>query len=85
MKDLSKNISLHCDVCGNDQFSTVDDSIEDMKSAPDDTEIKCSDCGRIVTKAQLIEENEYLINANIEDMKKEAMREFEKELKKMFK
>ena len=28
MKDLSKNISLHCVVCGNDQFSTVDDSIE---------------------------------------------------------
>ena len=45
MKDLSKNISLHCVVCGNDQFSTVEDSIEDMK--------------------------------------KEAMREFEKELKKM--
>ena len=45
MKDLSKNISLHCVVCGNDQFSTVEDSIEDMK--------------------------------------KEAMREFEKKLKKM--
>ena len=29
MKDLTKNISLHCDVCGNDQFSTVDDSIEE--------------------------------------------------------
>lgn len=25
MKDLSRNVKLYCDVCGNDQFSTIDD------------------------------------------------------------
>lgn len=25
MKNLSRNVTLYCDVCGNDQFSTIDD------------------------------------------------------------
>lgn len=51
------SISLKCNVCGNDQFSAVDEKIYDMSEASDDTEVKCSDCGRIVTKEQLVEEN----------------------------
>ena len=53
--------------------------------APDDTKIKCSDCGRVFTKAELIEENQDVINANIEDIKNEAMKEIEKELSKALK
>lgn len=53
--------------------------------APDSTKIKCSDCGRVFTKAELIEENQNVINANIEDIKNEAMKELEKELAKAFK
>lgn len=67
MKNMEKSISMKCSVCGNDQFSTVDESTEDMMNAPDETEVKCSDCGRIITKEQLIEENSHIINANIED------------------
>lgn len=85
MKDLSRNVTLFCSVCGNDQFSTLDEGIDDLREAPDDTKIKCSDCGRVFTKAELIEENQDVINANIEDIKNEAMKEIEKELSKALK
>ena len=39
----------------------------------------------ILTKAELIEENQERINANIDDIKNEAVKEIEKELKKAFK
>jgi len=61
MKDLSRNVSLLCPVCGNDQFSAVNDNIENPKDAPDETRIKCSDCGATRTKAELIEENQEII------------------------
>ena len=85
MKDLSRNVTLFCSVCGNDQFSTLDEEIDDLMEAPDDTKIKCSDCGRVFTKAELIEENQDVINANIEDIRNEAMKEIEKELSKALK
>lgn len=85
MKDLSRNVTLFCSVCGNDQFSTLDEEIDDLMEAPDDTKIKCSDCGRVFTKAELIEENQDVINANIEDIKNEEMKEIEKELSKALK
>ena len=85
MKDLSRNVTLICSVCGNDQFETLDTEYEDMREAPDNTRFKCSDCGRIITKSELLEENAEIINANVEDIKKEAIAEMEKELKKTLK
>lgn len=85
MKDMEMSISLKCCVCGNDQFSTVDETIEDMLDATDHTLIKCSDCGRVVTKEQIIEENSHIIDANIEDLKKDIVKQVEKDLKKAFK
>lgn len=85
MKDLSRKVSLLCSICGNDQFETLDKEYEDLTEAPDSTRFKCSDCGRIFTKAELLDENEEIINANIEGIQNEAVAEVEKELKKMFK
>ncbi len=85
MKNMEKSISLKCGVCGNDQFSTVDESIEDMLSAPKETEVRCSDCGRVITKEQLIEENSNVIEANIEDFKVEIVKQLQKDINKMFK
>lgn len=85
MKDMEMRISLKCGVCGNDQFSTVDETIEDLLDAPDVTLIRCSDCGRIATKEQIIEENSHIIDANVEDFKKDIFKEVEKDLKKAFK
>lgn len=79
------NIILKCSVCGNDQFSTVDETTEDLMDAPNETLIKCSDCERVVTKEELIDENSYIIEANIEDFKKDIVKEVEKEIKKALK
>jgi uncharacterized Zn finger protein len=85
MKDMEMTISMKCSICGNDQFAAVDESIEDMLNAPDETEVKCSDCGRVTTKEQLIEENSHIIDANVEDFKDEIMKQLKKDFKKMFK
>ena len=55
MKDLSRKVTMHCPICGNDQFSSLDSEILDLSEAPDDVRIQCSDCQSIYTKAELIE------------------------------
>ncbi len=85
MKDLSRQVSLRCCVCANDQFSRVDGKDINVTESNDSTEYKCSDCGAVFSKAQLFENNSGLIDANMEDLEKEAFSEVEKELKKMFK
>ena len=85
MKDLTRNITIRCPVCGNDQFESLDNNYDDLCDAPDDARLKCSDCGSIHTKAELIESNQEAINATIEDIKKDAVKEIEKDLKKALK
>ena len=81
----NRKITLHCPICGNDQFSSINDNIDNLSDAPDDAKIKCSDCGSVMTKRELVESNQDIINANIEDIKQEAIKELEKELKKSVK
>ena len=85
MKNMEMGINMKCDVCGNDQFSTVDENIDNIQDAPVETEVKCSDCGRVYTKEQLIEENSHLIDANLEDFKDKISKQLQKDLKKIFK
>ena len=58
MKDLSRKITMHCPICGNDQFSTLDSEFEDLADAPDDARLQCSDCKTVFSKEELIEENQ---------------------------
>lgn len=81
----SRKISLYCPTCGNDQFSCIDEEFDNLSDAPNEIRLRCADCGSILTKGELIESNQDIINANIEDVKKEAVKELEKKLKKMFK
>lgn len=85
MKDLSRNVTLYCDVCGNDQFSTLDTIFCELSDAPDETKMQCSDCKKVFTKVELLEVNQPVINANLEDIKEEVVKELEKELKKALK
>lgn len=85
MKDLSMTISMKCRVCGNDQFSALESDIVSIDESLDETIVKCSDCGRECSKAELLEDNQHIIDANVEDLKDEAFKQIEKELKKMFK
>lgn len=81
----SRKISLNCPTCGNDQFACIDEEFGNLSDAPNEIRLRCADCGSILTKGELIESNQDIINANIEDVKKEAVKELEKKLKKMFK
>lgn len=85
MKDLSRNITLFCDVCGNDQFATLDKIKCELREAPEETRIQCSDCGKIFTKGELLEVNQEVINANVEEIQNGAIKEMEKELAKALK
>jgi len=84
MKDLSRNVRLICRVCGNDMFETLDNT-EDMLTAPDNTKLKCSDCKKVYTKRELLDDNEEVINSNIEDIKRDAVEEIKRELNKSLK
>lgn len=83
MKDLSRNVTLLCPLCGNDQFESMDSEFEDIKDAPDNVRLRCSDCNSIYTKEELIEENSEILDNAIEEIKKDAVKEIEKELKKV--
>lgn len=74
-----------CPICGNDQFSATDVEVEDLSNAEDDIRIQCSDCKTIFTKAELIEENQEVINANIEEIKQEVIKEIENDFRNAFK
>lgn len=85
MKDYSREITLLCPVCGNDQFESLDVEDGDELTAPDTIRYKCSDCKSIYTKAELINSNNESIEDNIDEMEKEVIKDLEKKLKKMFK
>jgi uncharacterized C2H2 Zn-finger protein len=76
---------MKCGVCGNNQFSALDENITDIQDASNETILKCADCGETFTKEKLIEDNEGNINANLDDVKEEAMKHVQKEFKKLFK
>ena len=50
----SRKITLHCPVCGNDQFSSLNMKIDDLSDAPDDSRIQCADCKSIYSKAEIL-------------------------------
>lgn len=85
MKDLSRSVKMLCPLCGNDQFESLEGELQDFVSAPDEIRFRCSDCQAIYTKGELKEENSEIIENAVEEMKTEAINEFERELKKAMK
>lgn len=82
MKDISKKVSLLCSVCGNSQFTALDCEDKEILEFSEAPIYKCSDCGCEFSREQLIEENQEMINANLNDVKTEAVNELKKELQK---
>ena len=74
-----------CPLCGNDQFESLDEEFEDLLYANDDVRVRCSDCGSEYTKGELIDSNAELIDNAVDELAQDAVREFEKELKKAMK
>ena len=85
MKDLDRKIKLLCPLCGNDQFASLDEEFEDLLHASDDVRLRCSDCGSEYTKRELIDSNAAIIDTAVDELKQDAVREIEKELKKAMK
>jgi uncharacterized Zn finger protein len=87
VKEMQRNITIRCTVCGNDQFSAIDSDTgyDDLSDAPDDIKVRCSDCGNEFTKAELVEGNQETIAANIELLKKDVMMELKKNFPKLLK
>lgn len=86
MSDNSRVISLLCPICGYDQFESLDGRYPDPDEAPDETMLKCGDCGATFTKEELFQENSERIEIAFEEMAEtvldEIEKDFEKELKK---
>lgn len=85
MKDLTRNVKLLCPLCGNDQFASLDEDFEDLFHAPDDVRLRCSDCGSEYTKRELVDSNAAIIDTAVDELKQDAAKEIEKELKKAMK
>lgn len=62
MKNLDRNVTLLCPLCGNDQFLSLDEEFEDLLHAGDDARVRCSDCGSEYTKRELLDSNAAIID-----------------------
>jgi len=87
MKSYNKQVALLCPVCGNDQFESLDLDIEgdDLIDAVDEIRFRCSDCGAVLTKEELISENREKISIGIGEVEDSIIRDIETELKKELK
>lgn len=72
---FNRSLNLLCPTCGSDQFEYDED---DMSL------VKCSSCDREMTKDQLIEENSENIQVNVDEVKNEIEKDFEKKVKDIF-
>lgn len=70
-----RSISMQCPTCGSEDF-------EHEESSPI---VTCHGCGRAMTKDELKEANGPRIEAEIESVKAEAMRDVRKEFDRIFK
>ena len=82
MRDLSRQVTLFCPTCGNDQFAGKETSDGEYS---DDHVFTCANCNWSFTKRELIERNSDVISANVDEMAAEAVDDLRKELDKTLK
>lgn len=83
MIDASKynrSIPVHCPTCGSSTFSS-DDSVPDEDSKV----MTCAACGREITKAELLAANAENVEAHLDEVKTQVLKDVEKQLKDAFK
>lgn len=85
MKNLDRKVKLLCPLCGNDQFESLHEEVENLLHASDDVRVRCTDCGYECTKRELIDSNAEIIENAVDELKADVVKEFEKELKKAMK
>lgn len=66
--DYSRSIRMHCSTCGSTDFEFEDEA------GP----IRCTSCDRVFTREELIRENGEVIEAEVDEMKSEIVRDMER-------
>lgn len=69
-----RSIRLHCPTCGGTDFEHDEHG---------DGPIRCTSCDRVFTRDELIRENGEIIDANVEEVKKEVVADLQKEMRDM--
>lgn len=69
-----RKITLYCPLCGSDMFDKINAK-----------QYTCIKCGTNFSKEEIMEENQYIINENVNDVKNEIIKDFTKELKNKLK
>lgn len=83
LNNIEKEINLICPICGNDQFSSLDVPIEELKDGLETNRIQCSDCRSIFTKEGLLNENQEQIDNEVEQITDDITKQLDKEIKKI--
>ena len=68
MKNLDRKVTLLCPLCGNDQFESLDDALEDLLHPRDDVRVACSDRGSEYTKRELLDNNAAIIDNAVDEL-----------------
>lgn len=74
----NRSVNLLCPTCGNSQLEIQGNDQENKI-------IRCPSCDRIMTKEELIRENGVIIDANVDEMKEEILKDVKKEFNDMLK
>lgn len=73
----NRRVSMLCPTCGSDQFSCNDEEEE--------SDVTCANCGRVMTREELIRENSENIDLQVADMSEQISRDAAKELNQSLK
>ena len=83
LNNVEKKINLICPICGNDQFSSLDIPIEELKDGLTTNRVQCSDCRKIFTKEELLNENQERIDNEVKQITDDITKQLDTEIKKM--
>ncbi|WP_038881868.1 ECs_2282 family putative zinc-binding protein [Vibrio jasicida] len=76
LDNLNREVSLMCPTCGCTDFS--------FEEHDENEQVTCARCERMMLRTDLINENSELISENTNEIVKDAQKQIEAEVRKMF-
>ncbi len=71
----ARSISMICPTCGSTEF--------EYHAELEDGPIRCASCDRMFSREELIRENSVNLEAHVEDIKVDGLKDVERDLRKM--